>query len=311
MDIDFLLWLQNLRNAVNSPELDNFMKILSKLGIPYAFFIFAFIYWSINKRSGLYITTSWAFSYLFMNFIKMTACAYRPFMRNSDIMPLDNSDGYSFPSSHATSAASIAGGMSVCFWKAGYKLLSWLLILLIILVGFSRLYLGVHTPQDIIAGFLLGAVTLWIMSKIFNYVDKHKSSENLFLISGVVICALMLVYLHNKNYPMDYGANNKLIVDPFKEIRSSWRDVGVVSGLVLGRFVEKCFIKFRATGLNFKGIILSAAGLVIFYFILNYLQPFLTSLIGNLYGRFAYGFIELFFVTALWPAVIKIFQGNK
>ena len=315
MDIDFLLWLQNLRNAVNSPELDRFMQLVSDFGVSYSIFIFAFVYWCISKRGGLYIIASYTFGRMLNGLIKLIACVYRPWIRDARIIPAGNAietaTGYSFPSGHTLIATIILGGNGALLRKAGYKLLSLLFFALVLLVGFSRNYLGVHTPQDVVVGLLVGMFTLWALSKVFNYVDNHRSSENLFLILAFVICAAIFVYVNNKNFPMDYDANNKLIVDPAKMLRDIWKAAGLVIGFILGRFIEKYFIKFKPSGFKIVSIILAVIGIVIYGYINMVFQKIATGQFGHYYGRMLSGFTGMFFVMAVWPAVIKIFQGNK
>ncbi|RDV14164.1 PAP2 family protein [Pontibacter diazotrophicus] len=73
---------------------------------------------------------------------------------------------FSFPSGHATTAIALYGLLAYFLCRhyqahAQRKLLLWLAAILILLVGFSRIYLGVHYLSDVLAGFLLG--TLWLL----------------------------------------------------------------------------------------------------------------------------------------------------
>jgi undecaprenyl-diphosphatase len=82
-----------------------------------------------------------------------------------------NEDFSSFPSGHATAAMALYGYVIYLVWQANFSrgqkiLLTTLLSLLILLIGFSRLYLGVHFLTDVLAGFALGAAWVWIAVKI-------------------------------------------------------------------------------------------------------------------------------------------------
>lgn len=73
---------------------------------------------------------------------------------------------FSFPSGHATTAIALYGLLAYFLYRhyhahAQRKLLLWLAAVLILVVGFSRIYLGVHYLSDVLAGFLLGA--LWLL----------------------------------------------------------------------------------------------------------------------------------------------------
>lgn len=73
---------------------------------------------------------------------------------------------FSFPSGHASVSTALYGFLAVCLWHLvphrTYKILAVsALTLLALLIGFSRIYLGVHYPSDVIAGYGIGA--LWIL----------------------------------------------------------------------------------------------------------------------------------------------------
>jgi membrane-associated phospholipid phosphatase len=65
---------------------------------------------------------------------------------------------------------------------------------MIMLTAFSRNYLGVHTPQDVLTAILLGAAVVLAMSKLFAYLSAHKEKENMFLAVGIVFGILALIY---------------------------------------------------------------------------------------------------------------------
>lgn len=75
-------------------------------------------------------------------------------------------DGWSFPSGHATAAVALYGFLIYATWKfapAPWRMpLTLLFSAIILLVGFSRMYLGVHYASDVIGGFAVGAIFLWL-----------------------------------------------------------------------------------------------------------------------------------------------------
>jgi len=181
--------------------------------------------------------------------------------------------------------------------------------LAIIITAFSRNYLGVHTPQDVVVGTLMALLSVWLVSKVFAWLDKNPGKENTLLIIFVIIAALSIVYAELKSYPMDY-ANGKLIVDPFPMTRSVYENAGMVLAFAIGCYIEKKFIKFSPTGFEFKKFLVALVGCVPLFFIFFYAHSVAKHHFTNLHwGYFIGGFIRMFYITALWPFVIKKFAN--
>lgn len=90
--------------------------------------------------------------------------------------------GFSFPSGHAMSAVTFYGLLIYIVWRNVESTFSkWLLTILlafvILLIGFSRIYLRVHYASDVLAGFSLGLVwlvlSLWIMQRVEKFTSKE------------------------------------------------------------------------------------------------------------------------------------------
>ncbi len=309
MDIQYLLWLQNFRLSIND-ALTPFMESLSIFGATYIFLLPAFVYWCINKRSGLYVLSSTSISILLNPVIKLTACVYRPWIRDPRIIPAGNAiataGGYSFPSGHTMTATPIYGGLALLSKKAGHIWLSVVWVVLILLLMFSRNYLGVHTPQDIVVGLLVSLLVMWFTAKLFRYLDAHPEKENMFLLLGFVIGIASLLYVWYKPYPMDY-VDGKLLVDPAKMKYSGSADIASILGLTLGRYIEKRFIRFKPSLSGIRSIILCVIGLAVLCVIITVLKGYFIGLWGKFMGRIAVGFVQMLYIMAVWPAVMKLF----
>jgi len=89
--------------------------------------------------------------------------------------------GSSFPSGHATAAMALYGFLLFTIWKHDNHCLKkgfiFFLIILIALVGMSRLYLGVHYLTDVLAGYTIGLIWLFAGAKLHEYLlhrEQHK-----------------------------------------------------------------------------------------------------------------------------------------
>lgn len=307
LDIEYLLWLQNWREATGN-FLTPFFEEVSIFSVRWLLILPVFIYWCINKRDGLFSIASFGVSRVINGVSKVTVCAYRPWIKDPRIIPagdaIEFATGYSFPSGHVMNAAPVYTSLAVLYRKK-IPFISLLCCLGIFLTMFSRSYLGVHTPQDVVVGALLGIFSVYITAKIFAYLSKNPEKENKLILLGLIICAAVVFYAKLKPYPMDY-INGKLIVDPVKMINDLYGDLGLFLGILIGRFVEKRFIKFSPTGLkNFKGLLISVIGIAIYCWLMFEFRGVIRSFMSSASSHFTANFARNFFAVGLWPFVIK------
>lgn len=311
MDIEYLLWLQNFRTAIDD-ALTPFMMAVSDFAVGALVLIPVFIYWAVNKRDGLFILMAYSISNVINGIVKLTCCVYRPWIRDSRIIPYGNSlktaGGYSFPSGHTMESSPTYGGLAVLTRKRA-PLIMWLCILGIILTALSRNYLGVHTPQDVIVGTLLGLLSVYIASKITGYIYAKPERENMLLALMFILMLVAGAYIAFKPYPRDY-IDGKLIVDPKSMILSSIGPFGMLAGFIAGRYVEKTYINFKAERFTMKSCIIALIGLLPLAYMDHRIRIWL-SFIGKEPAKIIEKFILGFFVMALWPLVLKLFRAGE
>lgn len=83
----------------------------------------------------------------------------RPYVTHADLVPLSNESSRSFPSGHTSSAFSLATSLSLNYpkWYVAVPAFAWATA-----TGYSRMYLGVHYPTDVLTGAVLGGGTAWL-----------------------------------------------------------------------------------------------------------------------------------------------------
>ena len=311
MDIEYLLFLQDFRHSIND-ALTPFMEWASLFGISYILLLPVFVYWCLDKRKGLFILAAWKISATLNALVKLTACVYRPWIRDPRVIPAGDSiktaGGYSFPSGHTMTATPIYGGLAMFAGRRKWLRALWIAAILV--TGFSRNYLGVHTPQDVLVGLALGALSLYAAVRLFDYLDRRPEMEDRVLLTGFVIGVLGLLYTTYKPYPMDY-VDGKLLVDPVQMSRTAWEDIGGLLALIAARYVERRWVRFSPAGLNKRGVVLCVLGMIPLCFIIVGGKPFMVGFLGIRWGRLAAQTILFFYVMVLWPLAMKLCTGAQ
>lgn len=268
MDIQYLLLLQNFRELTGG-VLNNFFAFITTIAVDYYMAIPALIlFWAIDKRKGVQVIMSWGTSLGSNALLKSTFCVYRPWIRSSEVHPLPEviggATGYSFPSGHSTSTAGFYFGLSNAYRK--HKGLCIFSIIMVLLTMFSRNYVGVHTPQDVVIGCLTGLLVALLIHKLLLWADKNPQKDIWVLLGAAGITALLLSYIYFKPYPMDY-VNGELLVDPKKMKVDGFKDPGVFFGIILGWFLERRFINFDISGTNYQKTMRCLVGGLLYVFL--------------------------------------------
>ena len=310
LDIQYLLWLQEFRSGIQD-ALTPFMEFVSMFATTYLILIPVFLYWFWDKRKGLYALVSYYLCMIATPLIKLTVCAYRPWIRDARILPAGDSittaTGYSFPSGHTTTAGPLAGGMAVNTWHdRRARWLSVLFAAFILLTGFSRNYLGVHTPQDVFVAMVLTVLSLIVTAKLFEYLEKHPEKEDWFLLGGMILCWAGIWYISAKSYPMDMSPEGKLIVDPQKMMNDGYGDLGKVMGFILGRYIEKKWIRFEPLKNGWKGALICLVGLAPMVMLKSLIRPVITEALGSHWGKLVFSVVHAVYYIALFPLAVKV-----
>ncbi len=271
--IDFLLFLQGIRE-ISNPVITNLLSHISQFGEYFiATLICVVVYWCIDARNGIYMFTVFGINIIITHLFKLIACVYRPWIINDKIQPPQNAFGYarsySFPSGHSANSSSLYGALAFILRK--HFFIAILLVLLVLLVGFSRLWLGVHTPQDVVVGLAIGFILVLVVHHIINWAEKDKN-RYLYLLAFVNLftIAATIYICYFANYPMDY-INGELLVNPLDAVYVTVVLNGYVLGILNGAFLCRRYFPFEAAaGSVSKRILRGLLGTVIVFLLMKY-----------------------------------------
>lgn len=307
MDIRYLLMLQEFRNGPGAFLAAFFAKMTFLGELTTALFIMSAIYWCIDKELGTYLLMGFSGNRLVNGVLKVTVCAYRPWIRDPAIVPhgdaITTATGYSFPSGHTMNAATVFGGGAVR--KDFPAKLRVMLGLMVVLVAFSRNFLGVHTPQDVLVGMIAGTLVMYLTYRLMTWLGDHPEKSTLVCVIGLVLAAAVALYAGLKSYPQDYDSAGKLIVDGAKMANDTFKGVGWCSAFLVGWILERRFIRFSTDIPLTAKLTRLTYGLISYYAVSLILVPLIKDWIGGPVGTLVSCFLQMFYISFCFPLAIK------
>ena len=309
--IDLLLFLQNIR-ICHSEIIDTFFLSITVFGefwLPTV--ICAVTYWCFDFRAGIYLFSLESINIFIAHFLKMLACVYRPWILDDKIHPsalaVPYAKGYSFPSGHSAMSSSVLGGFAYILRKK--KILFIILVTLILLIMFSRLWLGVHTLQDIFGGLFIGLTLIFAVNKIINWAENNRN-RYLYLI-GIInfTAALALIYICYFNHcRIDY-INGEILVNPIKSIYTTCVVYGYSLGLINGCFLCRKFFPFNPKDGSPKHRILRGTiGVSLIIILIKYVLRFVVMNTFDFKISLLITFMAGISITLIYPLIFTYFE---
>ena len=310
MDIGILLALQDFRNGTGA-FLAGFLSKMTWLGeTGTVIVILALIYWCVSKDFGAYFLMGWGSNRVVNGLLKVTVCAYRPWIRDARVVPYGNSittaTGYSFPSGHTMNAATVFGGGAVR--KDIPPALRAVLGLLVLLVGFSRNYLGVHMPQDVLAGAVAGTLVMYLTMKLMQWVKIHPEKDLLVVIIGVGFAILVAVYAAVKPYPVDTDEAGRVLVEGAKMAKDTFKGVSWCVAVLTGWILERRFVQFSTSISMMKRITRLTFGLLSYYVVSLIFVPVIKDWISGVPGICVSCYLQMLYVLFIFPWIFRRFE---
>ena len=311
MDMAYLVWLQELRGEFGS-NVEKFFTLFTDGSVAATLILSAIIFWCVDKKLGKFLFLVVAFSRICNQILKNTFCVYRPWILDSSVHPtataMNEASSYSFPSGHTNMATAFYGGIAYRYWKQ-FTPLAFICISTILLTAFSRNFLGVHTPQDVLIAMLETFLVIIFVDKFITIIDGDTQKETFLTIAGIIFSFIVAAYFMMKSYPIDY-LDGKVIVEPIKAITDAVGTIGTFTGILIGLALERRFVNFKTNVQLSKEIFRIIIGLAFIVATNFLLVPVIKSVVYSTPAKFLQWFFTYFVVTFIVPLVFSKFERN-
>jgi membrane-associated phospholipid phosphatase len=222
--LNVVLWLQ----ANGNPFFDALGWLFHYLGMPVFYIpVLALVYWSVDKQLGRRMLFALVFSLAVVTALKLLLHAPRPYQVSDLVRALVVQDGYGIPSGHVADGLVMWGYLA---YTVRRRWLWWLLAIYVAIMMWARMYTGVHYPQDVIAGLLIGVGVLWLFIRIADPLEA--AWQRLNIQSQVAIVLLHVILMVS----FLFGSNDGMA------------GAGALLGGGLGYILETQAIKFSVNG---------------------------------------------------------------
>ncbi len=299
--MQFLYLLEGIRD----PFLDTFFSLITKLGEETVFLAAAIIvFWCFSKQKGYYLLTVGFFGTIINQFLKLVCRVPRPWVRDPNFTVVESAveeaTGYSFPSGHTQNAVSVFGSIARNWKSTALRIIC---IVLIVLTGISRMYLGVHTPADVVVSLAITTVLVFILWPVFRKGETEpKYLYATFALLFVLSLAVALFFEFNR-WPADIAEHNLS-----SGLKNAYTMLGCSAGLLLSFHVERKRISFDLKAHVWAQILKAVLGLVIVVALKAGLKPIFNLICGGhlIANAFRY-FCLVIFAVLVWPLTFPWF----
>ena len=309
--MEFLYFLEGLRN----PVCDAFFSVITLLGEETAFMAVAIIvFWCFSKFQGYFLLITGFIGTVVNQFLKMIFRIPRPWVKDSNFTIVESAkeaaSGYSFPSGHTQSSVTLFGGVARANKN---KTLRIIMIAICVLVPLSRMYLGVHTPLDVVVSIAVSLLLIFGGYKVFELAKD--SDKVMYIIIGALTLLVVAFIIFVYAYPFPQEVYSEANIHNLESARkNAYTMLGCVAGLWVIYPVEKKYVKFEINAVWWAQILKVIIGLAIIILIkevLRYPIDFIFN--GHLIGRSVRYFLIVVTAGVIYPLTFKWFSklGNK
>lgn len=301
--MEVLYFLENIRQ----PFLDKLMLAVTQLGEETAFLVVALIlFWCVNKYFGYYILSVGFVGTISNQFMKLWFRVPRPWVLDPDFTILEQAReaaaGYSFPSGHTQTAVGTFGGIAAVSKQKTIRIAA---LVIAVLVPVSRMYIGVHTPADVLVAAVIAVLLLWLLRPVYTQNGRGVSLL-LPLMLGLSLAFLLFVNLYP--FPADIDPHNLA-----SGLKNAYTMIGCIIGLLAVYILDEKWLRFTTKAVWWAQILKVLGGLLLVLAVKSGLKTPLNAVFGELIGRSIRYFLIVIVAGIVWPLTFSWFAklGKK
>ena len=290
--------LENLR----VPVLNEFMLAITYFGDEIAFLVTALIlFWCVDKRKGYYILAVGFIGTIANQFMKLWFRIPRPWVLDENFTILEQAreaaSGYSFPSGHTQSAVGTFGGIAATVQNKAIRITA---IVIAILVPFSRMYIGVHTPLDVLVAAAMAVALIFVLRPV---MLGHEGKYIPWLLGIMTVLAVaFLCFVEVYPFPADIDAHNMA-----SGVKNAYTLLGALLAFLIVYLVDEKWLHFPVRAVWWAQIIKVGVGLGLVLAVKSGLKTPLNALFGESVGRAVRYFLLVIVAGVLWPLTFQWF----
>ncbi len=294
-----LYFLEKLR----VPVLNEFMLAVTTLGEETAFLVAALIvFWCVDKRKGYYVMAVGFLGTMFNQFLKLLCRIPRPWVLDENFTILEQAreaaTGYSFPSGHSQNAVGTFGAIAHTTQK---KWLKRVCIAIAVLVPLSRMYVGVHTPYDVLVGSGMALILVLCLKPVV--LEKDEKAMRCLIGCMVLLAAGLFLYVQLYPFPADVDAANLE-----SGMKNACTMLGCVAGVVCVYPTEKKYVNFETKACWWAQILKVVLGLAVVLLVKAGLRAPLEAVFNVYAARIIRYFLIVVAAGLLWPMTFRWFS---
>lgn len=309
--MSFLYLLEDIRN----PILNFIFSFITLLGEETIFMaIGMIIFWCVDKFKGYYLLCVGFLGTVLNQFLKIVCQVPRPWIKDPNFTIVESAreaaSGYSFPSGHTQTSVGLYGGTARL---TSNKTLRVVMIILAALVALSRMYLGVHTPADVLVSVLIATVLIFVAYPLFKKAEKSPKVmySILFFFLVTIIAYTCFVVFNSANLS---GTTVEEAENYASALKNGFTLLGCGVGILVVYAVDLKWIKFETKAVWWAQVLKAVGGLALVLITKELLRSPLELLFNShLIARSIRYFIIVLVGGTLWPMTFRFFAklGKK